>query len=788
MNRPDHPPLNHPVTAHTRPLARWQSLLALGMICVVLLLAHQLRVYRLGDANLNWDEGYSTWLVGLPLAEMIETTARDVHPPAYYLLLRLQRTFTGNGEFVLRYPSALLGVLATAAAFGLARTLGGWPVGLLAALLLALSRANIEISQLMRMHMLAGVFSVGALWAAALILSPHARFAGRRWRREAIYIACTAGALHSFYLAVVLPLATNLAFVLIWWRRGRPWPLLWRWAVVQTLTALLFLPWALYAVQRMHGWNAEQPTSFVFFLQVYLVTLTTGISAHWEAFFPLVLAVVGALGVGAGAVYRADDRRDGLILLLAALLMPILVVFLLTLPVHNLGRPLAARYLLMLSASFYVLLAWGLVTLWRTHSRTAHGAAVAGLLLALSAALLGTSTAYDNRILRDQFASAVDTLRAHRQADDALILHNDRAWTALAALYPGGDWLNIPHEASISTDFAAYLLEPLWAQSDGVWLLRTAEALVNDPQNIIATWLAERAVTVAEWAFNEGTLTFYARTPQRASTAYDLADDFSPPPPLGAEAAAAGLLSAALPLPEYPQGDAVTLALYWSQPPTAEISLALVGQAADQTATFPPPPPAAGLTRQSVSLRLTPDLPPGEYRVLLAASSIELGRFRLMPWVRTESAAAETIDHPLLARFGDAIHLLGYSLRDEALVPGADVEITLFWRTDTSLTERYKVSAFVLGGQFNPATNTPLWGQQDAEPLQWTLPTTRWPPGEIIADTYRFVLDSAAPPGEYVLGVALYGAVDGVRLAAYTTDQPSPTGDYVPLRTFQISP
>ncbi|MBC7871150.1 MAG: glycosyltransferase family 39 protein, partial [Chitinophagaceae bacterium] len=228
---------------------------------LILLLAFGLRVYKLGDLNLNWDEGYSNWLVRQPFAQMLETTANDVHPPVYYLALRAQRVFTGDGEFVLRYPSVMFGILTVAVVYSLGRSIGGKLVGLLAMLLFALSRANIDISQLMRMHMMAGLFSAGALWAAVHL------FRVRQKQRpyavwQLIYIVCVLGALHTFYLAVVLPLATNLAFLIVWGRRKFPRRFLITWLIPQIVAALLFLPWALYAIQRMHGWSAEEPTSF----------------------------------------------------------------------------------------------------------------------------------------------------------------------------------------------------------------------------------------------------------------------------------------------------------------------------------------------------------------------------------------------------------------------------------------------------------------------------------------------------------------------------------------------
>ncbi|MDX1990866.1 MAG: glycosyltransferase family 39 protein [bacterium] len=811
-------------------------LLRLFPLLAILVLAFWLRAHRLGDLNINWDEGYSNWLVRLPLGEMLETTARDVHPPLYYLSLRGMITAAQGdfSEFVLRYPSLLFGVLGVAAAFGFGRSIGGYRVGLIAALLLALARAHLDISQLARMHSLSALFCTGALWATAVIFrqyispsppqspSPSGRggsipngstltaltnppFSSRSDRggksgntlaplpegqipgiirtASIVYVLCTAGALYSFYLTVMLPLATNLAFLIVWARQGFSRRFFVRWAALQLTAAALFLPWALYAVARMHGWNAEQDTAFLFFLQVYFVTLVTGIPADWGRVVPLVIAVVVMLLVGIGIIFARN--RTGktaawahLVLLLAGTLTPILVVFVLTLPIHNLGRPLAVRYLMMLSASFYVLLAWGVAQFWTSRFRQTpvhlmRFAAVGAFILIFAASLTGTTTAYDDRILRDEFVSLANTLTAHRQPQDSVVLHNDHFWTALNAHYRDA-WVNIPKDQPIDSSYAAYLLEPLWANAEGVWLIKTPQALDNDPGGMIEAWLNERAADVTNWTFNDNTLTLYARTEARAQMAHTVIK------PQQVET-----LEAELPLDEYPVGDDAILALTWPQPPPdAAIAIRLENGTITRDWTYPVAGSIAPL-RQSINLPLTPDLPEGIYHIILTdAPETVLGEFWLVHPASVQTASTAQIEHPLEARFGESITLLGYDLTPENPAPSDELTVTFYWRAEAVIPDRYKVSVSVLGEQFNPATNNPLWGQQDAEPRNWQLPTTQWQPGVVIADTYRFPLPETMPPGDYVVGVAMYGFVDGVRLPAALDDTPS--GDFIPLRTFTV--
>ncbi|MBE2224292.1 MAG: hypothetical protein IAF02_22320, partial [Anaerolineae bacterium] len=60
--------------------------------------------------------------------------------------------------------------------------------------------------------------------------------------------------------------------------------------------------------------------------------------------------------------------------------------------------------------------------------------------------------------------------------------------------------------------------------------------------------------------------------------------------------------------------------------------------------------------------------------------------------------------------------------------------------------------------------NDRLVGQVDAWPLQGTLPTSQWQPGQTITDPYTIQLDSDLPPGDYRLLVGWYLLADLHRL------------------------
>jgi len=80
---------------------------------------------------------------------------------------------------------------------------------------------------------------------------------------------------------------------------------------------------------------------------------------------------------------------------------------------------------------------------------------------------------------------------------------------------------------------------------------------------------------------------------------------------------------------------------------------------------------------------------------------------------------------------------VGYDLDPAEARPGEVVNLTLYWRASAAVPVHYKVLAALMGEQFNPKTNNPLWAQVDSEPANWTLPTTRWAPGQLVVDAGR---------------------------------------------------
>ncbi len=90
--------------------------------------------------------------------------------------------------------------------------------------------------------------------------------------------------------------------------------------------------------------------------------------------------------------------------------------------------------------------------------------------------------------------------------------------------------------------------------------------------------------------------------------------------------------------------------------------------------------------------------------------------------------------------------------------------ICLQWQALTPINDDYTVFLQVVDAQDR------LVGQVDAWPLQGTLPTSQWTPGQTITDPYTIQLDPDMPPGAYRLLIGWYLLADLRRLPILNAD------------------
>lgn len=99
-----------------------------------------------------------------------------------------------------------------------------------------------------------------------------------------------------------------------------------------------------------------------------------------------------------------------------------------------------------------------------------------------------------------------------------------------------------------------------------------------------------------------------------------------------------------------------------------------------------------------------------------------------------------SITHPRQVTFGP-IRLLGYTQSSDTL--------TLFWQAREKPEQDYKVALQLHDGQY-------VWSESDRWPTTPLYPTSLWKPGEVLFGRDGIPIGPGTPPGQYLVGVALY--------------------------------
>jgi mannosyltransferase len=227
------------------------------LLLAITLLGGALRFYAIGRKGLWLDEAFSVWLGWQRLPEMWGWIARiDQHPPLYYTLLHLWMRL-GDDAATVRMLSAAASTLTIPIIYALGRRLAGLWIGLLAALVLAVSPFHVRFAQEARMYALLALTASAAMACLAYLLSKGPAVTGSESAHEAAdrdfslgvrrnerlaadplrmtgkpagshrnlgwagYVVFTAAAMLTHSTALLLPAAMNLFVFGLSWRQAR---------------------------------------------------------------------------------------------------------------------------------------------------------------------------------------------------------------------------------------------------------------------------------------------------------------------------------------------------------------------------------------------------------------------------------------------------------------------------------------------------------------------------------------------------------------------------------------
>lgn len=336
-------------------IKHWAELKDRAWLAACLAVSGTIQLSFISKASIWHDEGYTMGLATQSLSQIISRTARDVHPPLYYLLLHFWLGLFGTSELAARSFSVLAILLIIVISWLLIKRLFGAGSARLAVLLLAIAPFLIRYGQEARMYTWVALFIVLATYLLVVALDRSSR------KHLYLYGVVMALALYTHYYSVLF---VPLHWLYVWCRgrgltKARPaktfsW-LSRDWLGTNALIAIMFLPWlpkAYAQFSRVQGGFWISPVDE----RTLPSTLSSWLNfTDWQASqLSVRLAAVAIVVVSALAWWQNKEARRNLSFLILGAIFAPLAIFGFSL----LGRPIyVERYFVFASVFFYLLLA-----------------------------------------------------------------------------------------------------------------------------------------------------------------------------------------------------------------------------------------------------------------------------------------------------------------------------------------------------------------------------------------------------------------------------------------------
>jgi len=392
----------------------WQEAMRQPLLVVAfwMAIALALRLHRLAEPVLRWDEGWSLAHASLSWRELWQVAAAEWHPPLYVAMLKLWLAF-GKSALVLRLLSVVLGTLAVPLFYVVGQKWSGRSrVGVIAAAFGAAWPLLVYYGQVTRMYALAPLPLLAATW---FMLRNEER---PDWRNDLGIVISALVGLYTFYHTVWVLLGL-WAYAL--WRRPHLLPRLVGTGVVVFAG---YLPWLWVAQGTLQsrlstgmtaGSDPISGTLALLWPALQGLAFTYGTSA-WAA---LLLGALLVTGVICGVIRSGWHESE-------KLLLPLFTVSLSLIAIAygaQASRWFQVRHLVPATAFFGLALAWGLD---RLAARWWPLLPAAVLLLAAAYWPTSTRFVYEKMLeVVDPFDPTADYryLTAHAAPDDLIFFN-----------------------------------------------------------------------------------------------------------------------------------------------------------------------------------------------------------------------------------------------------------------------------------------------------------------------------------------------------------------------------
>ncbi|MBI4050017.1 MAG: glycosyltransferase family 39 protein [Candidatus Doudnabacteria bacterium] len=223
-------------------------------LILALLSGAALRFYHATGVALWYDEAFSALFLRYPWREMLYQISLDVHPPLYYIVLRLWAYVAGQSLFGLRLLSIIFGILTVWAGYRFAlAAFKNKKIASLAAILLAVNPFQVQYALEMRMYAL-GMFLI-MLSSFFLVRALETEARRKKLRFWAGFVLASTAALYTHYY-LLFSVGAQALYLLCYFLKKRRLKILFEGALAYCSIFFLYLAWVpvfLVHLQNVQG-------------------------------------------------------------------------------------------------------------------------------------------------------------------------------------------------------------------------------------------------------------------------------------------------------------------------------------------------------------------------------------------------------------------------------------------------------------------------------------------------------------------------------------------------------
>ncbi len=383
-------------------------------------LAWLARLRGLGLHSLWLDEALEFLRASSNLEGVLHSRLADLDPPLYSLIMHFWIRL-GPNDFLVRFPSAAFGVLATVLTIAWLRRHGPSGFALLGGLIFALAPVQVHYAQELNQYSLVGLLAVLTLLAFDRVLEQG------RWRDWGVFALIGALDLFTYYGLVWLLAALVGYSGVLCFRRRDWWMRFLACQLVFASAALALLPFSLegHILRGLAAWTGQYAQlergdvlqQFVAALHGHLILFS--VFPFSDPPTVLVAAVYALLVLGAFAMMRGEARQG--LLLLAVLIAGPALAFV----ASGFGLyPFQGRHILFAAPALYALLAAGIWALRRFRPLyVATVASAAATLIAFWTIPAGPPNPWLEVTTREELRPVLAQVRAQFQSGDAVYVY-----------------------------------------------------------------------------------------------------------------------------------------------------------------------------------------------------------------------------------------------------------------------------------------------------------------------------------------------------------------------------